>query len=459
MQHVFTYFKEHHDEFLEQLFDLLRIPSISADPAYTESVAHAAAFVAKHLSDSGVATVEVHPTEGHPIVYAEHTVDDTKPTVLIYGHYDVQPVDPIDLWHSDPFDPVVRDEKIYARGACDDKGQMFMHLAAIRSLFAVEGNLPCNIKCIFEGEEEVGSNHLETFIAANQARLSSDMALISDTSLIANDIASLTVGLRGISYLEVLIHGPNADLHSGVFGGASPNPATILTKLLASLKDEHNHITVEGFYDDVVELDATERALLQSAPYDATQAATAIGVSSLITEDGYTGFEATRIRPSFDINGLWSGYQGEGAKTIIPSYAGAKISFRLVPNQNGDDIANKVEQTLRARLPEGVTMSITKHHGGNPSVIPQDSPYYRAAAAAMKETMGMEPIPDRCGGSIPVVHTFSEYVTPHVILMGFGLDTDNIHSPNEHFGIWNFNKGVETILTFYKHLSTVDKQI
>ncbi len=452
MQEIKKYVADNKQRFLDELFDLLRFPSVSADPAYKNEVLKTADFVAQKLRDAGADNVEVCPTAGYPIVYGEKIVDSSKPTVLVYGHYDVQPADPLELWHTPPFEPTIRDEKIYARGACDDKGQFYMHVKAFE-LMIQTNTLPCNIKFMIEGEEEVGSNNLGIFVQQNKERLKSDVVLISDTAMISMENPSLETGLRGLSYVEVEVTGPNRDLHSGVYGGAVANPATILAKLIASLHDENNHITIPGFYDDVVELSAAEREALNKAPFDIEDYITDLGVEEVWGEKGYTTLERTGTRPTLEVNGIWGGYIGEGAKTVLPSKASAKISMRLVPNQNSDKITKLFQNHFEKIAPKSVKVKVTPHHGGEPVVTPTDSVAFRAAQKAIAESFGKEPIPTRGGGSIPIVALFEKELGIKTVLMGFGLDSDNLHSPNEKYDIANYYKGIETIPLFHKYFA------
>lgn len=437
------------DRFVNELIELLKIPSISADSKYKEDVKRAAEFIREKLLDAGAGKAEIIPTPGHPVVYAEKIIDPSLPTVLIYGHYDVQPPDPLNLWSSPPFEPVIKDEKIYARGACDDKGQVYMHIKALE-LMVKNNTLPCNVKFMIEGEEEVGSDHLGDFIIENKSRLKADVILISDTSIIANDVPSITVGLRGLSYLEVEVTGPNKDLHSGVYGGAVGNPINILCKMIASLHDENNHITLPGFYDDVVELTDNERMEMACAPFNLENYKKELKIKEVQGEKGYTVMEQTSIRPTLDVNGIWGGYTGEGAKTVLPSKAYAKISMRLVPNQDPDKTTEIFKKHFESIAPPSVQIKVTPHHGGYPVVTPIDSPAYEAASEAMEISFGKKPVPVRSGGSIPIVALFKKELGLDSVLMGFGLDTDDIHSPNEHFGIFNFLKGIETIPLFFQ---------
>lgn len=452
MQDIKKYVETHKDRFLDELFELLRYPSVSADPKYREDVHRTAEFVAQKLRDAGADDVEICQTAGYPIVFGQKVVDPAKPTVLVYGHYDVQPADPLELWDTPPFEPTVRDGKIFARGACDDKGQFYMHVKAFE-LMQESGTLACNIKFMIEGEEEVGSNNLGIFVAANKERLAADVVLISDTAMISLENPSLETGLRGLSYLEVEVTGPNRDLHSGVYGGAVANPATILAKLIASLHDENNHITIPGFYDDVIELTQDERDALNTAPFDEEEYKKDLGIKDLWGEKGYSTFERTGTRPTLEVNGIWGGYIGEGAKTVLPSKAFAKISMRLVPNQHSETITNLFTDHFKSIAPDYVQVKVTPHHGGEPVVTPTDSIAYQAAEKAIEEAFGKKPIPTRGGGSIPIVALFEKELGIKTVLMGFGLDSDNLHSPNEKYDIANYLKGIETIPLFHKYFA------
>lgn len=436
--------------FLDELFELLRIPSISADPKHKGDLLKVAELIAQKLKEAGADNICLYPTAGNPIVYADKITDPSKPTVLVYGHYDVQPADPLELWSSPPFEPVIRDEKIYARGSCDDKGQMFMHLKAFE-LMSRLGELPCNIKFMIEGEEEIGSSNLETFVKANAALLAADVVLISDTSMIANDIPSINTGLRGLSYMEVELTGPNRDLHSGVYGGAVTNPINTLCAMIASLTDADMRITIPGFYDGIQEVSLSERADMAKAPFDLNAYKNDLQIADVTGEKGYSVNECTSIRPTLDVNGIWGGYTGEGAKTVLPSKAFAKISMRLVPGQVSADISEKFKKHFESIAPKGVKVAVKVHHGGEACVTPTDSKAYQAAAKAMAETFGKPALPQRSGGSIPVVALFQRELKVNSILLGFGLDSDAIHSPDEHYGLFNFYKGIETIPLFYKY--------
>ena len=449
---VQSYIQSNQDRFLSELFELLRIPSVSADSRHKGDVRKAAEYVAQKLTEAGADSVQLMETKGHPIVFGEKIVDPAKPTVLVYGHYDVQPPDPLDLWKTPPFEPTVRDGKIYARGACDDKGQFYMHIKAFEIMMKHK-LLSCNVKFMIEGEEEVGSDNLGTFVKENKAKLKADVILISDTSLISLDQPSITAGLRGLSYMEVEVTGPNRDLHSGVYGGAVANPANVLSKMIASLHDENGRVTIPGFYDQVVELSPTDREALNKAPFDLNEYKKELGIEEIQGEKGYTTLERTGTRPTLDVNGIWGGYTGEGAKTVLPSKASAKISMRLVPNQRPDEITALFTKHFLSIAPTSVKVKVTAHHGGEPAVTPTDSKAFKAAASAFEEVWGKTPIPTRDGGSIPIVALFKKELGLDTVLMGFGLDTDALHSPNEHYGIKNFLIGIETIVAFYKHYS------
>lgn len=450
MSEIKAYIDSNRNEMLNELIDFLKIPSVSADPKMKQEVRRAAEWLSDQLKTSGLDAVEIFETAGHPMVYAEKIVDPKKPTVLVYGHYDVQPPDPLDLWDSPPFEPVVKDNMIYARGACDDKGQLYMHVKAYDAM-SKNGGVPCNVKFMFEGEEEVGSANLGTFIKKYKEKLSCDVVLISDTSMIANDVPSITTGLRGLCYVEVEVTGPNRDLHSGVYGGAVANPINVLCKLIASLQDDKGRITIPGFYDDVVEVSKEERAEMNKAPFDLEVYKRDLGINDVKGEEGYTTLERTSIRPTLDVNGMWGGYTGEGAKTVLPSKAYAKISMRLVPDQDPERIPELFEKHFMSIAPDSVKVKVTRHHGGQPVVTPTDTPEYQAAAMAMEKTFGKKPLPQRSGGSIPIVALFEQVLGVKTVLLGFGLDSDNIHSPNECFGLFNYYKGIETIPYFHQY--------
>lgn len=437
---------------MNELLELLRIPSVSADSRHNEDTKRCAEAVKQRLVDAGAEKVEVCPTAGHPIVYGEKIIDPSLPTVLVYGHYDVQPPDPLDLWTSPPFEPVIKDGKVYARGSADDKGQFYMHVKAFETMIKTN-SLPCNIKFMIEGEEEVGSNNLGVFLEGNKERLKADVVLISDTSMISMENPSLDTGLRGLAYMEVEVTGANRDLHSGVYGGAVANPATILAKMIASLHDDNNHITIPGFYDGVLELSAAEREELNKAPFDEAEYKADLGVDELWGEKGYTTVERTGIRPTLEVNGIWGGYTGEGAKTVLPSKASAKISMRLVPNQDWQKISDLFKSHFEKIAPKSVKVKVTAHHGGSPYVTPTDHVAFKAASKAIATTFGKEPIPVRGGGSIPIVALFEKVLGLKTVLMGFGLDSDNLHSPNEKYGLENFYKGIETIPYFHQYFA------
>lgn len=455
-----NYIKENQDKFLNELFELLKIPSVSADMKFKNDVLDAAKFLKNNLIDIGADRVNVFPTEGHPIVYGEKIISSKLPTVLVYGHYDIQPADPYELWDSEPFNPVIKRTNIhpqgaiFARGACDDKGQMFMHLKAFEAMNKTN-TLPCNVKFMLEGEEEVGSVNLEKFVRENTNLLEADVVLVSDTGIINNNTPSICVGLRGLSYLEVEITGPNRDLHSGLYGGAVANPINILSSMIASLHDENGKITIPGFYDDVLEVSEYDRDEMAKAPFNLKDYKSDLHVDQVYGESSYSTNERTSIRPSLDVNGIWGGYTGEGAKTVLPSKASAKISMRLVPNQKSTEITNLFQQHFETIAPKSVKVKVTPHHGGEGVVIPTDFPAYLAAKKAMETTFGKTPIPVRSGGSIPIVPMFEEVLGLKTILLGFGLDSDVIHSPNEHFGLFNFYKGIETIPYFYKYFAEI----
>lgn len=449
------YLEENKDRFLEELVDLLKIPSISADSAHKDDMLAAAKFVENSLTKAGCDTVEVCDTPGHPIVYGEKIIDASLPTILIYGHYDVQPADPLELWDSPPFEPVIKDGKIYARGACDDKGQVYMHVKALEVLTKTD-TLQCNVKFMIEGEEEVGSPNLGPWINANKEKLSCDVVLVSDTSMISMDDPSIETGLRGLAYLEVEVTGPNRDLHSGVYGGGVANPINILCKMIASLQDEDNRITIPGFYDKVVDLTDKEREELNKAPFDLEEYQKELGIEEIRGEKGYTTLERTGVRPTLDVNGIWGGYTGEGAKTVLPSKAHAKISMRLVPDQSPEEIADIFEKHFKSIAPKSVKVTVKPDHGGEPVVTPTDSVAYQAAAKAIVETFGKSPIPTRGGGSIPIVALFEEALNVKTVLLGFGLDSDNIHSPNEKFDLFNYYKGIETLPYFHKYFKEME---
>ncbi len=463
MQDIKQYIEKNKNRFINELIDLLKIPSVSADSAYQNDILKTSETVKESLLKAGCDNVEICETPGNPIVYGEKIIDPKLPTILVYGHYDVQPADPIDLWDSPPFEPIIKktdkhpDGAIFARGACDDKGQMYMHVKALEYMTKT-GNLPCNVKFMIEGEEEVGSNSLSWFVPRNKEKLANDVILISDTGMIANDIPSITTGLRGLSYVEVEVTGPNRDLHSGLYGGAVANPINILTKMIASLHDENNHITIPGFYDNVEELSSEERTEMAKAPFSLENYKKSLAINEVYGEKGYTTNERNSIRPTLDVNGIWGGYTGEGAKTVIASKASAKISMRLVPNQDWKEITTLFKNHFESIAPKSVTVKVTPHHGGQGYVTPTDNIGYQAASKAYEKTFGKTPIPQRSGGSIPIVALFEKELKSKTILMGFGLDSDAIHSPNEHFGVFNYLKGIETIPYFYQYFTELSNK-
>jgi len=458
MENLKAYIQQHQERFINELIELLKIPSISADTAYSQDVINTAEAVKTALVNAGCDMVEICETPGYPIVYGEKIIDATLPTILVYGHYDVQPADPLELWTSPPFEPVIKKTEthpegaIFARGACDDKGQMYMHVKALEYMTST-GNLPCNVKFMIEGEEEIGSTSLAWFVERNQEKLANDVILISDTGMISNTQPSITTGLRGLSYVEVEVTGPNRDLHSGLYGGAVANPINILTKMIASLHDENNRITIPGFYDKVQELSTEERAEMAKAPFSLDAYKKALDIDDVYGETGYTTDERTSIRPTLDVNGIWGGYTGEGAKTVIASKASAKISMRLVPNQDWKEITALFKNHFEAIAPKSVKVKVTPHHGGQGYVTPINNIAYKAANKAYSESFGVASIPQRSGGSIPIVALFEKELKSKTILMGFGLASDAIHSPNEHFGVFNYLKGIETIPLFYKYFT------
>lgn len=456
MEQIKEYIETNKGRFLDELFDLIRIPSISSLSENKEDMTRAADYIKNALLSAGVDKAEVMPSEGNPVVYGEKIINPEMPTVLVYGHYDVMPVDPLEKWNTDPFEPEIIDEKIYARGADDDKGQAFMHIKAFE-LMVKTNTLECNVKFMIEGEEEIGSPSLGKFCDNNKELLKSDIILVSDTSMIGKDIPSITTGLRGLSYMEVEVTGPNKDLHSGLFGGAVANPANILAKMISSLMDENNRITIPGFYDDVVEVSAEERAEMAKAPFNLEEYKKALDIEEVWGEKGYSTIERTGIRPSLDVNGIWGGYTGEGAKTVLPSKAHAKISMRLVPNQDNIKISKLFEEHFKAIAPPYVNVSVKALHGGQGYASPTDMPAYIAAKKAYEATYGKTPVPFRSGGSIPIISTFEQILETKSILMGFGLESDAIHSPNENYPLYQFFKGIETIPYFYKYFAELMK--
>ncbi len=457
---ITNYLDLNKERFLNELIDLLKIPSISADSKHKNDMIKTAEAVKHRLIEAGADLVEISPTTGYPVVYGEKIIDASKPTILVYGHYDVQPADPINLWDSPPFEPIIKktdihpEGAIFARGACDDKGQMYMHIKAFEIMMKTN-TLPCNVKFMIEGEEEVGSPNLGPWIIANKNRLKGDVILISDTSIIANDTPSIDTGLRGLSYMEVEVVGPNRDLHSGVYGGAVANPINILCKMIASCHDENNHITIPGFYDDVNELSDLERSEMAKAPFNLEDFKKDLIIEKEHGEKGYSTIERTGIRPTLDVNGIWGGYIGEGAKTVLPSKAFAKISMRLVPNQGSQKISELFQKYFESIAPASVKVKVKAHHGGEPVFVGTESIGYQSASLAMQETYGKKPLPTRGGGSIPIVALFKKELGLDSILFGFGLDSDGLHSPNEHYGLFNYYKGIETIPLFYKYFTTL----
>lgn len=442
-----TYINQNKDRFINELIELLKIPSISAKTEHKNDMMTCASFIEKKLIQIGCNKVEICPTNGHPIVYGEIILNPNYPTVLVYGHYDVQPAEPLELWDSPPFVPVIKDEKIYARGAADDKGQFYIHLLAVEALMQNK-QLQCNVKFMIEGEEEIGSNNLETFVKTNKEKLKCDIIVISDTSIISNDCPSITVGLRGLSYLEVEVTGPNRDLHSGIYGGAVANPINVLCEMIYKMKDQNGAITIPHFYDDVQTLSQNERIELNKAPFNLETYKNNLGIDDVFGEKDFTTAERTAIRPTFDVNGIWGGYTGEGAKTVLPSKAFAKLSMRLVPNQSSEKVTKMFTDYFLSIAPPSVKVKVTPHHGGEPAVTPTDTKAYKIASSAFEKIWGTKPIPTREGGSIPIVALFEKELKVKTLLMGFGLNSDNIHSPNEHFGIFNYTMGIATIIEF-----------
>ena len=450
MENLKNYIQSNSKRYLDELFSLIRIPSISSESEHKEDMTKTAQYIVDQLLKAGADKAEIMPTTGHPVVYGEKIIDPALPTILVYGHYDVMPVDPLELWHSPPFEPEIRDGKIFARGAVDDKGQLFMQVKAFEYLVLTR-QLHFNVKWMIEGEEEMGSPALAKWLPSHKDLLKADLILVSDTSMIAIDIPSITVGLRGLAYMEVEVTGPDKDLHSGLYGGAVANPANILAKMIAGLHDENNHITIPGFYDDVLELSPEERADMARAPFSLEEYKQKLDIKTTLCEKGYTVNECTGIRPTLDVNGMWSGYIGEGSKTVLPAKAFAKISMRLVPHQDPNKIAKLFTRHFESIAPDYVKVKVTEHHGGYPYVAPTDTAAYRAASKAYETTFGIKPVPTRSGGSIPIISTFEQVLGIKSILMGFGLDTDAAHSPNENYHLECFYKGIETITWFYKY--------
>jgi acetylornithine deacetylase/succinyl-diaminopimelate desuccinylase-like protein len=456
MEKIREYIESNKDRFLEELFEIIRIPSVSAQDEHKGDMVKTAEHLKQSLLDAGADKAEVYPTAGHPVLYGEKIIDPRLPTVLVYGHYDVQPAEPFELWNTEPFEPVVKDGKIWARGADDDKGQLYMHIKAFE-LMMQTGTLTCNVKFMIEGEEEIGSENLEVFCKDHKDMLAADVILVSDTTMISMDIPSITTGLRGLSYMEVEVRGPNRDLHSGLYGGAVANPCNMLTKMIASLTDEDNHITIPGFYDDVLISSKEERAEMAKRPYSEDEYKKSIDINDAVGEKGYTTHERLGIRPTLDVNGIWGGYTEDGAKTILPSKAFAKISMRLVPDQDSEKISELFEKHFRSIAPAGVKVDVKYLHGGQAYVSPIDTVEYMAASKAMEVSFGKKPIPTRSGGSIPIISAFEKILGVKSILMGFGLDEDAIHSPNESYPLVNFYKGIETIPLFYKYYSEMKR--
>lgn len=458
MEAIRSYIEKNKQRFLDELMEMLRIPSVSADPGHREDLLKMAEYTREKLLGAGADKAELCETPGNPIVYAEKIVDKKLPTVLVYGHYDVQPPDPLELWKTPPFEPVVRKTEehpegaVFARGSCDDKGQFYMHVKALELMMS-NGSLPCNIKFMIEGEEEVGSSHLEGFVKENRERLSADVVLISDTAMISMEHPSIETGLRGMAYLQVEVTGANRDLHSGVYGGAVANPINILCRMIASLHDEDNRVAIPGFYDHVDHLSEKEREDLNRAPFNEKEYKKDLGIKEVWGEKGYTTLERTGIRPTLDVNGIWGGYTGEGAKTVLPSKAFAKISMRLVPSQQSKKIEKLFQEHFEKIAPACVSVRVTAMHGGEAVVTPTDSVAYRAAARAIETAFGRKPVPTRGGGSIPIVALFEKELGVKTVLLGFGLDSDNLHSPNEKYGLFNFYKGIETIPLFYRYFA------
>lgn len=450
------YQSQNKDRFLQEMMDLLKIPSVSAKKEHNKDMTECAEAVKKRLEEAGADNVKIMPTDGFPVVYGEKIIDPAKPTVLVYGHYDVQPPEPLELWHSGPFDPVIKDGKVYARGSADDKGQFYMHVKAFETLVKTD-TLTNNIKFLIEGEEEVGSPNLGKFVGEHTDLLKADVILISDSSMLSLDTPSLDIGVRGLSYIEVEVTGADRDLHSGTYGGAVANPITVLAKMIASCHDENNHVTIPGFYDDVAVATEEERELMARAPFDEEEYKKELGVNELWGEKGFSTNERTGIRPTLEINGIWGGYTGEGAKTVLPSKATAKISARLVPNQNSEKITKILIDYFTSIAPPSVTVKAFEHHGGEPYMTPIDSVGYKAASKAIETTFGKTPVPVRGGGSIPICSILEKELGIKIIFMGFGLDSDNLHSPNEKYGIENFYKGIETIPYFHKYFTEMSE--
>ena len=452
MEQIKKYVADNQARFLEELFGLLRIPSISSESAHKPDMIRAAEYWRDAVLKAGADKAEIMPTDGNPVMYAEKIIDPKLPTILVYGHYDVMPVDPIDEWRTKPFEPVIKDGKIWARGADDDKGQAFMHAKAFE-LMVKTGTLPCNVKFMIEGEEEIGSGSLTKWLDTHKDLVKADVILVSDTGMLAEDVPSVTIGLRGLCYVEVEVTGPNRDLHSGLYGGAVANPINVLAKMIGQLIDEQGHITIPGFYDDVLEVGKADRDAMARAPFNLDEYKKALDIAEVQGEAGYTTMERTGIRPTCDVNGIWGGYTGEGAKTVIPSKATAKISMRLVPNQDYHKIGQLFEKYFKSLAPKGVKVKVTMHHGGTGYVAPTDTVAYKAAHRAVAEMLGKEPVPFRSGGSIPIISTFEEKLGIKSILLGFGLESDAIHSPNENYPVEQYLRGIRTIPLFYRYFA------
>lgn len=452
MNTIENYIEQHKERFLNELFDLIRIPSISSLKENKPDMYKAAEYWKKILLEAGADRAGVYETAGNPVVFGEKIIAANLPTVLVYAHMDVMPVDPVEKWDTPPFEPRIRDGKIYARGADDDKGQSIMHAKAFE-LMVKTNTLPCNVKFMIEGEEEIGSPNLGQFCADHKEMLRSDIILVSDTSMIAADTPSITTGLRGLAYWQVEVTGPSHDLHSGLFGGTVANPVNVLCKLIGQMTDEKGRITIPGFYDDVLEVSPAERELLALAPFNETEYKKAIHVRELAGEEGFSPKERTGIRPSFDVCGIWGGYTGEGAKTVLPSKAYAKISTRLVPHQEHQKIEKLFADHFKSIAPASVTVEVTYLHGGQGYVCPVDLPAYKAAEKAYTDIYGKRPVPVRSGGSIPIISTFEQILGVKSILMGFGLESDAIHSPNENFPLEQFFNGIRTLPRFYKYFA------
>lgn len=454
-----NYIDKNIDRFQNELFELLRIPSVSAVSSHKGDVQKAAEFLEKQFTSIGLENVEAYSTKGNPIVYGEYLhAGPDKPTVLIYGHYDVQPPEPLELWETPPFEPTVRGEDVYARGASDDKGQSYTHVKAIEAWLKSGDTIPVNIKMVIEGEEEIGSPNLIPFLQDHKEMLTCDMVLISDTSMFARDMPSITYGLRGLAYMQIYVQGTNRDLHSGAYGGAVQNPANALCQIIAKLKDEDGVVQIPGFYDDIHEMTAEERDAMAQLPFNEEEFKSALGITEVFGEKGYSTIERKSARPTLDVNGIWGGYQGEGAKTVLPAKAGAKVSMRLVPNQDPKKIAKLFKDYVLSIAPKGVKVEVEDHHGGYPAMT--DLGFYglKAGAQAFKDIYGKEPLFSREGGSIPIVSDFTKILGVNSILMGFGLNSDAIHAPNEKFSLRDFHRGIKTSARFFEVLANTSKE-